>query len=554
MTWGAGLWGSSEWGGGGAGALTLTSVRAYRENVIRLTFAEKVYWTGIFDEKDAAITTKYAIAPVAGTKGVDGSDARAVNIVRVNRPLIIDGLTAAEEGRILELVLDRPMTSFPAAYTLTITNVYSENLANVYSGTNQFPALYRQIAPPQIEQGTPSRDIANPQTLRGLVQAGIAVNEAQRMLGVMRVDATGDYAFDGGIENLRKRAIRRIITRKNGFAHLPGYGVGIGDYGKQLGVAARLAFITSDSEAQIRQEPDVADCRVRAFVDPTPGIVRFQVWIQPKEGAAIDFVVPFRYLDSPGIIEKPYPDQPVPTPLFDPATLDLNLWQRNFANIGNHWAGSPSLGLSSVNVPPIYDFQIPVAPANPTPGTAVNGHIPASFDGVNDLMASVTLSQLLEGGSTAFSVWALAFIPTGAITTNDNTNFYTNQAIILDSGGYWGMNLRTGGGIPKLMCAIYDGAPKRAEVDIVVNQWNLFQIRFGGGTLEARVNGGGWAATPGVGAIGSLGGQIRMGQTYNITVFLQMLLLDLGVSNLRLNDTQFDNVLSYARGYYNLTL
>lgn len=160
--------------------------------------------------------------------------------------------------------------------------------------TVRTPAVFKQIVAPQVDSGRVTRDIANPQTLRGAIAAGVSLPDAEALLGTFRVDAQGDYAFDEGIETIRKRVVRRLVTAKGGFAHLPLYGVGIPALGKRLAVAANLAAVAADAEAQILGEPDVAEVSVRPIIDPaTPSIVRFQIRVRTKEGKASVFDVPF---------------------------------------------------------------------------------------------------------------------------------------------------------------------------------------------------------------------------------------------------------------------
>lgn len=160
--------------------------------------------------------------------------------------------------------------------------------------TLRTPAVFKEIVAVQLDSGRVTRDIANPQTLRGALASGVSVPDAEALLGTFRVDAQGDYAFDEGVETIRKRVIRRLITMKGGFAHLPLYGVGIPGLGKRLAVAANLAAVAADAEAQIAGEPDVAGVKVRPIIDPSvPGVVHFQVRVQTKEGKQSAFDVPF---------------------------------------------------------------------------------------------------------------------------------------------------------------------------------------------------------------------------------------------------------------------
>lgn len=160
--------------------------------------------------------------------------------------------------------------------------------------TVRAPAVFKEIVAPQVDSGRVTRDLANPQTLRGAVASGVALPDAAALLGTFRVDAQGDYAFDEGVETIRKRVVRRLVTMRGGFAHLPNYGVGIPALGKRLAVAATLAAVAADAESQILSEPDVAEVSVRPVIDPrAPGLVRFQVRVRTKEGKPTEFDVPF---------------------------------------------------------------------------------------------------------------------------------------------------------------------------------------------------------------------------------------------------------------------
>lgn len=293
--WGSGNYGAGSWGGG-VGPLSLESAKAIRENVLRLTFTTTLYYSSILDPEDTSNPEKFLVTPVSGTYGIDGEATRPVTAVRIGHPTVDDGILPGEVGRVFDITLDRAMTSYPGSYLVEIVDVYSTDLTLTYSGSIEIPALFKQIVPPQFQTGHLSRDIANPQTLRGALAAGIPFPDATAFLGTWRTDDTGDYAFDEGSENLRKRIMRRLITRKHAFAHLPGYGVGIPDLGKQLGVAARLASVQADAESQIREEPDVADVKVTILVDPSiAGLVRVRVFARPKQGAPLNFEVPFKY-------------------------------------------------------------------------------------------------------------------------------------------------------------------------------------------------------------------------------------------------------------------
>lgn len=130
MSFGSGSWGGGSWGGGPLAAITVESVLAVRENVMRVTFNVPVYYSTILDPPDASRVEKYAVVPVAGTFGLDGTAARPVSVARVD--LIGDDgeVVVGGSGRRLDLVLDRPMTPHEALYDVTMTDVFAADLGS----------------------------------------------------------------------------------------------------------------------------------------------------------------------------------------------------------------------------------------------------------------------------------------------------------------------------------------------------------------------------------------------------------------------------------------
>jgi hypothetical protein len=292
--WGASRWGGSAWGGSTGGALALNAVLAIRENVVRLAFNVPVYFSTILDPPDASEPEKYAVTPVAGTTGLDGEAARTVTPVLVTLPsAALDGIPPVDEGRFVDVTLDRPLSAEGALYEVTVQDLFSKDLATtITSATLALDGLFRRLVPPQVDAAPVTRDLSNVQVLSEPGSAAAPTRTVE--MGTIRADDSGDYAFEEGTSTLKKRVLRRGVTRKNGFAHLPGYGVGIPDLGKHLAISANISAIAADYQAQILREPDVAQARVRPIVDPSvPGLVRFQVTVKPKVGRPQLFDVPF---------------------------------------------------------------------------------------------------------------------------------------------------------------------------------------------------------------------------------------------------------------------
>ena len=138
----------------------------------------------------------------------------------------------------------------------------------------------------------PSRDIASPQTYSALSIGTETVSDA--VLGTFFIDESGDYAFDSGVNQLKKRVYRRFVTTPGGFPANPGYGVGVLGYGAQLSVMGVRQRICDEARQQISTEPDVKACSVTASTDPkNPNITIFAVRVQTVAGIDTTFTLPF---------------------------------------------------------------------------------------------------------------------------------------------------------------------------------------------------------------------------------------------------------------------
>ena len=79
------------------------------------------------------------------------------------------------------------------------------------------------------------------------------------------VDSSGDWATQTGVDGTRKRCLRRVLTAKDSFAFLPGYGLPLDV--KAPMTTARLTDTRSSIAKQIKQEPDVIDCKTSVAMD-----------------------------------------------------------------------------------------------------------------------------------------------------------------------------------------------------------------------------------------------------------------------------------------------
>lgn len=300
--WAAAYWGAHEFG---ATLLQIVSALAIAENVIQVVFTAPIYLSGLQDVPDASNPGLFTMTVAPGTVGMDGNPVRQSNVVSVVKSPLTDLPKGVTYGASLDLTLDRPMTPWPAAYTITCTGIFVDaggipdlpDLTSPIDPTHNsflFPALFKQISAPSVNLPSPTRDIANPQSLSNAQGTPNPFNPLQ--LGVYTIDDNRDYAADSGIQSFKKRYYRRLVTKPGAFLHLGNaYGVGIPQEGKKLSTAAVQQRLASQVEAQVSQEPEVQAIRCVVVNDVNvPGLVRFNSRIQLKNGKTVQYSAPFQ--------------------------------------------------------------------------------------------------------------------------------------------------------------------------------------------------------------------------------------------------------------------
>lgn len=293
--WAGNGWGAGPWGAG-VEPLELVEARPIRDNVVRLVFNTGVRFTGILDPNDASNTDRFQINAVADTD-VDGDTPRAVAPA-----LIAVAEVAGSRGSQLDVTVDRTFTSFPARYTVSVNQLRSTTDGLLVPGKTEaeFDGLVGFRPPPRRDLAVPSRDIANPQTREALLDP-LPVTDDELILGTIPTDETGDYAFDEGITNFKKRVFRRLITSRGSFAHLNAYGVGVPDHLKKLGRRSVREELASEAEKQILEEPESERASVVIIPDARqPGLYRMQIRVKATKISSqpINMDVPFAPIGS----------------------------------------------------------------------------------------------------------------------------------------------------------------------------------------------------------------------------------------------------------------
>jgi hypothetical protein len=271
--WGAGAWGSAPWGIG-SDPLAILSALAVRENVVRVTFNQAVYFSGILDPGDASNPARFVVRGISGI-GLDGVpvyDVRAVTIAEVG-----DG------GAVLDVTVDRPFAQYPCVYRVSANALKSVTGRFIIAGSSAgFDGVQAGVREFALDQILATSDFANPQNaaaLQGLPNSQALTSAA---LGTFRPDGTGDYAKDSGLVSYNKRVIRRVMANKDGFAHLKGYGLGPASLTKRTGKPGLRELLASDAEDQIRQEPETLSVAVRVVSVGAKTV--YQVRAQTKYG------------------------------------------------------------------------------------------------------------------------------------------------------------------------------------------------------------------------------------------------------------------------------
>lgn len=235
-----------------------------------------------------------------------------------------------------------------------------------------------------------------------------------------------------------------------------------------------------------------------------------------------------------------------PPPPFDPATLALTGWWRG-SYVAPPWSGTASAGISGTNT--FFSFGVPFG--DPGVGVTVNGYDSVDFPGSNELLfADGDVDTYFDAGS--FSGWTLVYID--AISSNSGIWFLNDTIIGSHSSARFGIYLKDdGAGTVLVGVNCFTGSGDTAvETAITTGAWHLVQWRCDGATLEIRVDDGSWASVASTG-IDVLTFNMKVGSGAG-DVYFNGKALDIGLTDIVLNDTQFDDVLSYARTRYALSL
>jgi hypothetical protein len=109
--------------------------------------------------------------------------------------------------------------------------------------------------------------------------------------GRIFLDSQNDIAVMSGKEYLRKRIVRRCVTTKGAFYHLPDYGVGLVPKQRLLN-AAKLGEVRAEILSQIRQEDDLLNPEV-SLTFTTSGVLTVDIRGTVRTGEPFKTTFPF---------------------------------------------------------------------------------------------------------------------------------------------------------------------------------------------------------------------------------------------------------------------
>lgn len=213
-------------------------------------------------------------------------------------------------------------------------------------------------------------------------------------------------------------------------------------------------------------------------------------------------------------------------------------WRAPFS--ASPWTPTASVGASGTN------GNLTEATNPPVTGTAVNGFVPANFNGTTHLLSNATaLGSMVT--DTAGSLVCL-FNATTAIADPGSTSSYLDPSLISSGTSRLQLGFSTAG----VRLSTYNGAAwDGVAAACGTAAWHLAQARWNSTTIEVRVDGGAWQTL--ARTIVSAGGAIQIGKNYDLA-FLAGKILETATCQSRLPDATFDDMRSYVNTRYALAI
>lgn len=179
--------------------------------------------------------------------------------------------------------------------------------------------------------------------------------------------------------------------------------------------------------------------------------------------------------------------------------------------------------------------------SDPTVGAALNGIPTVAFASASSQRLAVSYALSTIFTASAWSFWCLCRPTNNAalqVLFSDQVDGYV--LMNLDTTPFWNPQQFSGGYFGPFVAAFYAA-------------WTLFQAKYDGTNIKARVNSGAWSSTA-VGNIGSLVRDCRIGSSYNATACFDGLMANLGAAQTALSDATFDAIKAALNTRFGLAL
>lgn len=231
---------------------------------------------------------------------------------------------------------------------------------------------------------------------------------------------------------------------------------------------------------------------------------------------------------------------PLGSGVYNPAVLSLSGWWRGSYS-GSPWAGVASAGASGSR-------NLTEATTPPATGGAQNGHTPADFDGVDDLLSGAAFDAFITAG--AGSIWCLARADAAAADGGVGSRINNPGLVFQDTGSsVFGLGFSDAG----VTVAAYDGAYAEIVNATATGAYFLAQVKWDSTNLKMRVNSEAWDSVA-CGALSGLTSDILVvGKGFGAAQF-DGRILEVGIASAALSDGTFDSVKSYVNARYALSL
>lgn len=227
----------------------------------------------------------------------------------------------------------------------------------------------------------------------------------------------------------------------------------------------------------------------------------------------------------------------------DPATLALTLFYKADFPGGTSWSGTASTGSSGTNA-------ATEATNPPTQGTAVSGHIPAKFNGTNQLLTTgADMSAMFS--ATAMTFIALVNVTSAPGAAAVGTPYLDPGVLSFASQGYYGMGVNSTG----LRVYAFDGAYREiasSALPFSTGALQALQMKWDGVNLKGRVNRGTWQSVACGTVSNTAGFKGKIGTTYDAaSAFLAADgIEELIGTNIVLDDPTCDGILDHFNAVY----